>query len=77
MKRPRKPTEKLGIDEAGKEKLSREVNDAVDRIQLFVEFGNPKTFHVRLTREGCEVKIRWTRAAAGIAGLVGLVKLLF
>lgn len=77
MKSPRKPTEKLGIDEAGKEKLSSEINDAVDQIKVLVEMGNPKSFHVRLTRQGCEIKIRWTRAAAGIAGIIGLVKLIF
>jgi hypothetical protein len=59
------------------EKLSKEIIDAVDEIKVLVEVGNPKSFHVRLTREGCEIKIRWTRAAAGIAGIIGLVKLLF
>jgi hypothetical protein len=77
MKGPRKPVQKVSIDEAGSEKLSYEMNDAADKVQLSIHIGNPRSFYVRLTREGCEVKIRWTRAVAGIAGIIGLVKLLF
>jgi tRNA(Ser,Leu) C12 N-acetylase TAN1 len=77
MKSPRKPIEKVNIDEAGSEKLSDEMNDAADKVQLSIHIGNPKSFYIRLTREGCELKIRWTRAVAGIAGIIGMIKLLF
>jgi hypothetical protein len=77
MKGPRKSIEKVSIDEAGSEKLSDGMNDAADNIQLSVNIGNPKSVYIHLTREGCELKIRWTRAVAGIAGIIGLMKLLF
>jgi hypothetical protein len=73
----RKPVEKVGIDEAASEKLSNKIIDAIDKIKLNVEIGNPNSFYIHLTREGCEVKARWTRAVAGIAGIMGLIKLLF
>jgi tRNA(Ser,Leu) C12 N-acetylase TAN1 len=77
MKNQPKPVEKVTIDEAGSEKLSNEMNDAADKIQLSIHIGNPKSFYIRLTREGCELKIRWTRAVAGVAGIIGLMNLLF
>jgi tRNA(Ser,Leu) C12 N-acetylase TAN1 len=77
MKSQCKPSVKVSIDEAGSEKLSDKMNDAADKIQLSIHIGNPKCFYVRLTREGCELKIRWVRAAAGLAGIIGLIKLLF
>jgi len=77
MKSPRKLTEKLGIDEAGREKLSDGTNHAIDQIKLSIHIGNPKGFYVHLTRDGFELKIRWTKAAAGIAGIIGLIELIF
>jgi hypothetical protein len=77
MKSPCKPIEKVNIDEAGSEKLSDEMNAAADKIQLSIHFGNPKSFYIHATREGFELKIKWTRALAGIAGIIGMMKLLF
>jgi hypothetical protein len=77
MKSPGKPIEKVRIDEAGTEGLSEASNDAADKIKLSIDIGNPKSFYVHITREGFELKIRWTRAVAGTAGIIGLIKLLF
>jgi tRNA(Ser,Leu) C12 N-acetylase TAN1 len=77
MNSPRKPVDKVTIDEAGCERLSDEINNAADQIKLSIHVGNPKSFYIHLTREGCELKVRWTRAVAGIAGIIGLIKLLF
>jgi hypothetical protein len=77
MRSQRKPVEKVSIDEAGSGRLSDEMNNAADKIQLSIHIGNPKSVYVHLTREGCELKIRWTRAVAGIAGIIGMIKLLF
>ena len=77
MEKPSKPTAKVSIDEAGTEILLKETNDAVDEIRQSIHIGNPKSFYVHLTREGCELKICWTRAVAGVAGIIGIIKLLF
>jgi len=76
MKSPIKPNEKVSIDGAASEKLSAEQNDAADKIDLSIKIGNPKSFYIHLTKEGCEIKVRWTRAIAGIAGIFGLIKLI-
>jgi hypothetical protein len=77
MKSPCKPIDKVTIDQAGSEKLSDEINDAVDQIRLSIHIRNPKSVYVHLIQEGFELKIRWTRAVAGIAGIIGLIKLIF
>lgn len=77
MKNQPKPVDKVTINQVGSEKLSDEMNDAADQMKLSIHIGNPKSIYVHLTREGFELKIRWTRAAAGVAGIIGLIKLLF
>jgi hypothetical protein len=77
MKDSSKPVEKVSIHEIASQKLSNKIIGAIDKIRFSVEIGNPNSFYVHLTREGCELKIRWTRAVAGIAGIIGLTKLLF
>jgi hypothetical protein len=69
-----KPIEKVNIDEAASEKLSRGSNKAVGKIEVIIETRKTKVFHFRLTRRECELKLHWAKVFAGI---VGLVRLLF
>ena len=61
------------IDELADEKLPKATNKAIGKIQLTIEAGNSKVFHFRLTRRECELKFRWAKVFAGIAGLMRLL----
>jgi hypothetical protein len=77
MRNQRKPVDKVSIDAAGSEKLSKETNDTIDQIKWDINIGNPRIFYVRITRKGYELKGTWARTATGLAGIIGIVKLLF
>jgi hypothetical protein len=77
MRNQRKPVDKVSIEAAGSEKLSKETIDAVDQIELSFTIGNPKSFYIRITRKGYELKGTWARTMAGIAGIIGMIKLLY
>jgi len=57
MKGPRKPVQKVSIDEAGSEKLSYEMNDAADKVQLSIHIGT-RLWPIRPLRAGQSVRAR-------------------
>jgi hypothetical protein len=77
MGKTKRPSETVSIDTIGLERLSREKNESYEQIGFSINIGNPKSFYIRITRRDFELKGRWTGVVTGIAGVIGLIKLLF